>query len=319
VTERGLPEPVTSDVPGQRPHAPIGYGLPPDPDSRAQRVFPNLRQTFLLLLLFLGFTALAGFLLSPLQETLSRQAWFLLVVLAGEGVGVLVGLRLARWPLRHVVAHLGFSTRTLRWLLVIGFGNLLLIGSLLYGITRVFETGEQEYLLDLFTVRSGGQFVLLFFTVAVAAPILEELLVRGILLRGLSVNWGIRAGVLWSAFFFALLHLNPLQAAPAFVNGVVWAIVLLRTGSLGTTLFLHALNNGFVFLLVQLSLLTARIGSAVQPAFELSPPAGAAAALALGLAGIWLVRTGLAQLPRSPGRLASLWGVPADHAEVRAT
>ncbi len=310
---------MTSDTPGQRPSpAPLGHGLSLAPGGQAQRVFPNLRQTFLLLLLFLGFTILAGFLLEPLQATISRQAWFLLVVLAGEGVGVLVGLRLARWPLRHVLANLGFSTRTLRWLLVIGFGNLLLIGSLLYGITRAFETGEQEYLVDLFTVRSAGQFVLLFFTVAVAAPILEELLVRGILLRGLTLTWGARAGVLWTAFFFALLHLNPLQAAPAFVNGVVWAIVLLRTGSLGTTLFLHALNNGFVFLLVQLSLLAARIGKEAEPALALSPAARAGVALGLGLAGIWLVRTGLAQLPPAPLRLASLWAVPNEVAEARA-
>jgi membrane protease YdiL (CAAX protease family) len=309
---------MTAETPGQRPSVPLGYGVAHDPGGPAERVFPNLRQTFLLLLLFLGFTVLASFLLAPLRETISRQAWLLLVVLAGEGVGVLVGLRLARWPLRHVLAHLGFSTRTLRWLLVIGVGNLLLIGSLLYGVTRVFKTGEQEDLMDLFTVRSAGQFVLLFFTVAVAAPILEEVLVRGILLRGLSLNWGARAGMLWSAFFFALLHLNPLQAAPAFVNGVVWAIVLLRTGSLGTTLFLHALNNGFVFLLVQLSLAAARVGREAQPAFELSPAAGAATALVLGLTGIWLVRTGLAQLPAAPQRLASLWGVPNQIAAARA-
>jgi membrane protease YdiL (CAAX protease family) len=317
VIEHERPESVTEAPEPPRPQAPLGYGLRPAPDERAERVFPNLRQTFLLLLLFLGFTALAGFLLSPLEGTVSRQAWFLLVVLLGEGIGVLVGLRMARWPLRNVLTHLSFSTRTLRWLLVIGCGSWLLIGSLLYGITRVFETGEQEYLMDLFTVDSVGQFVLLFLTVAVAAPVLEELLVRGILLRGLSLNWGVRAGVLWSAFFFALLHLNPLQAMPAFVNGVVWAIVLLRTGSLGTTLFLHALNNGFVFVLVQLSLRLARGGREAPPGFEVGPAAGALAALGLGLLGVWLVRTGLAHLPPSTARLASFWAVSPEAAEAR--
>jgi hypothetical protein len=282
-------------------------------------VFPNLRQTFLLLAIFLGFTLLAVFLLSPLQPALSRQAWFLLVVLAGEGMGVLVGLRLARWPLRHVLAHLGFSMRTLGWLLVIAAGNLLLVGSLLYAITRVFRPAEQEYLTQLFTVQNAGQFLLLFLTVTVAAPILEELLVRGILLRGLALTWGARAGVLWTAFFFALMHLNPLQAAPAFVNGVVWAIVLLRTGSLGTTLFLHALNNGFVFLLVQVSLLAPQVGSRADLGAALSPAAAATVALTLALVGMWLVRLGLAKLPPAPRRLASLWAVTSELAEARAT
>ncbi len=290
------------------PSAP-GPAAPPAEPPRP--VFPNLRQTFLLLLLFLGFTLLAAFVLSPLQGALSRQAWFLLVVLAGEGVGVLVGLRLARWPLGQVLATLGFSTRTLGWLLVIGFGNLFLIGSLLYAITRLFGPTEQAYLVELFTVKNTGQFLLLFVTITVAAPLLEELLLRGILLRGLTLNRGARAGVLWSAFFFALIHLNPLQAAPAFVNGVVWALVLLRTGSLGTTLFLHSLNNGFVFLLVQLSLLAARTGRQVEPG-AVSPLVGGLAALGMALVGLWLVRAGLRQLPRAPVRLAALWGVPSE-------
>jgi hypothetical protein len=150
----------------------------------------------------------------------------------------------------------------------------------------------------------------------VAAPLLEELLLRGILLRGLTLNRGARAGVLWSAFFFAVIHLNPLQAAPAFVNGVVWALVLLRTGSLGTTLFLHSLNNGFVFLLVQLSLLAARTGRHVEPG-AVSPLAGALVALGMALVGLWLVRTGLRQLPRAPLRLAAMWGVSTEIATSR--
>jgi membrane protease YdiL (CAAX protease family) len=290
-----------------------GSAVPPAEPSR--HVFPNLRQTFLLLILFLGFTLLAAFVLSPLQGALSRQAWFLLVVLAGEGMGVLVGLRLARWPLRQVLATLGFSTRTLGWLLVIGFGNLLLIGSLLYAITRLFGPTEQAYLVELFTVKNAGQFLILFVTIAVAAPLLEELLLRGILLRGLTLNRGAWAGVLWSAFFFAVIHLNPLQAAPAFVNGVVWALVLLRTGSLGTTLFLHSLNNGFVFLLVQLSLLAARTGRQVEPG--VSSLAGGFLALGMALVGLWLVRTGLRQLPRAPLRLAAMWGVSTEIATSR--
>jgi membrane protease YdiL (CAAX protease family) len=302
------PDAIRLDIPS----AP-GPAVPPAEPPR--RVFPNLRQTFLLLVLFLSFTLLAAFALSPLQGALSRQAWFLLVVLTGEGVGVLVGLRLARWPLRQVLATVGFSTRTLGWLLVIGFGNLLLIGSLLYAITRLFGPTEQAYLVELFTVKNAGQFLLLFVTITVAAPLLEELLLRGILLRGLTLNRGARAGVLWSAFFFAVIHLNPLQAAPAFVNGVVWALVLLRTGSLGTTLFLHSLNNGFVFLLVQLSLLAARTGRQVEPG--VSSLAGGFLALGMALVGLWLVRTGLCQLPRAPVRLAAMWGVPSEIAASR--
>jgi membrane protease YdiL (CAAX protease family) len=279
------------------------------PVSAPVRVFPNLRQTVLLLLLFLASTVVAGFAFMPLQHRMPKQAWFLLVVTVGEGVGVLCGLRLARWPLRRALGNLDFSRLTLRWLLVIAAGNLLLVGSLLYAVTRLHPPAEQEFLLELFQVRNASEFLLLFVTVTIVAPVIEELLIRGILLRGLTLSWGVRGGVLWSAFFFALIHLNPLQAAPAFVNGVVWALVLLRTGSLGATLFLHSLNNGVVFLLVQLALLapesfSASAGPPSPAALQVAVPA------AMGLLGLVLVRAALRALPRAPGRLAAYWGLP---------
>jgi membrane protease YdiL (CAAX protease family) len=286
--------------------------MPPGPPAvRSASAFPNLWQTILLLLLFLGFTACAAILLTPLRGRLSQQAWFLLVVLTGEGVGLLVGFRLARWQLSAVLANLGFSTRTLGWLLVIGTGTLLLIGSLLYALSHVFGPVEPENLMNLFSVTSAVQFFLLFVTVTVVAPTLEELLVRGILLRGLTLNRGARAGVFWSAFFFAVMHVSLLQAPAAFVNGVVWAIVLLRTGSLGATLFLHALNNGLVFLMVQVSLLAIRSAEArggLEPELPLAAQIWLAALAAMS--GAWLIGKGLSRLPRTPERVASLWGVP---------
>lgn len=282
------------------------FGRSPAPGSA---VFPNLRQTVLLVAVFLGGAALAAVAFHPLGGLVSRQLWLFLVVLVGEGLGVLCALRMARWPLRRAFAHLDFSTATLGWLLLIGIGNLLLAGSLLYTLTHLFGAPDQEFLLELFEVRGPTEFLLLFATVAVTAPLFEEVLVRGILLRGLTLSRGVRGGVLWSAFFFAVIHLNPLQAGPAFVNGVVWALVLLRTGSLGTTFFLHALNNSLVFLLVQLTL-AAPPGTDPAAAMQLSDPVRWAMVAVVGLAGLRLVVGAVQRLPMAPERLARFWGLP---------
>ncbi|MBO4571229.1 MAG: CPBP family intramembrane metalloprotease [Bacteroidales bacterium] len=75
------------------------------------------------------------------------------------------------------------------------------------------------------------------------APILEELLCRGIIMRGLLQKTTPMKAILWSAFIFAVIHLNPWQAIPAFIIGLLFGWLYYRTGCLWLTIFLHCLNN----------------------------------------------------------------------------
>ena len=78
----------------------------------------------------------------------------------------------------------------------------------------------------------------------ILAPLCEEFLCRGIILRGILVTSASpRKAILWSAFIFAFIHLNPWQAVPAFLLGILFGWIYWRTGSLWTTIFLHCLNN----------------------------------------------------------------------------
>jgi hypothetical protein len=49
--------------------------------------------------------------------------------------------------------------------------------------------------------------------------------------------------ILISAAFFAVLHMNPWQAIPAFVLGVLFGYVYYKTGSLKLTMLMHCVNN----------------------------------------------------------------------------
>ena len=275
--------------------------------SPPARVFPNLRESVALLA---GLVVVLGVVGGGLSLGADLPApWLLGAMLAAEAIVVVIALRLARWPLRRVLVGAGFSTRTLRRLLILGAGNLLLIGSLLYLITLLVGPVKQPVLEDLLVARTLLEFGVVALGIAAGAPILEELLVRGVLLRGLVASWGRTRGILLSALFFALLHGYSLQAAPAFLNGVVWALVLLRTGSLGATVFLHALNNATVFLLVQAS-------RHVVPPEEAARADAAPHLLAIafvaatGVLGAAVVMNVLRALPRDPARLAEFWGLP---------
>ncbi|MCF0166107.1 MAG: CPBP family intramembrane metalloprotease [Bacteroidales bacterium] len=93
---------------------------------------------------------------------------------------------------------------------------------------------------------AGGNVWWTLLTVAVCAPLLEELFCRGFMLRGLiGRGYSPRAAILWSALIFAVMHLNPWQAIPAFCLGVFFGWLYWRTGCLWLTIFLHAVNNGF--------------------------------------------------------------------------
>lgn len=89
--------------------------------------------------------------------------------------------------------------------------------------------------------------VLTFISIAIFAPILEELFCRGIILRGLLHHISPTKAILLSALMFGVMHLNPWQAIPAFILGIFMGWIYWRTNSLLATIFIHFTNNGFSY------------------------------------------------------------------------
>lgn len=84
----------------------------------------------------------------------------------------------------------------------------------------------------------------MILSACILAPLLEEFLCRGIIMRGILVSSSSPAkAIIWSAFIFAFIHMNPWQAIPAFIIGILFGWIYYRTGCLWATIFLHWLNN----------------------------------------------------------------------------
>lgn len=94
--------------------------------------------------------------------------------------------------------------------------------------------------------------LLAFVTTAVAAAVVEEFFLRGMILKGLLHYVKPLYAILWSAFFFALIHLNLYQASAAFIMGLFFGWVYYISGSLKLTMFMHFVNNGSAVVLVLL-------------------------------------------------------------------
>jgi len=107
-----------------------------------------------------------------------------------------------------------------------------------------------EWFSDIF---AGGGPELLLIAV-ILAPVLEELLFRGLMLRGFLTHHSTAKAILGSALLFAVAHFNPWQFATAFCAGLLFGWWFLHTGSLLPCIVGHAVHNGLPFLLLLLQL-----------------------------------------------------------------
>ena len=106
-----------------------------------------------------------------------------------------------------------------------------------------------ETLKKVFEQMMGGPLWVTLLCVSVFAPFFEEWLCRGMILRGLLQKMKPGWAIVLSALFFAVIHMNPWQAIPAFALGCLFGYVYYRTGSLRLTMLMHCVNNTLATLL----------------------------------------------------------------------
>lgn len=108
-----------------------------------------------------------------------------------------------------------------------------------------------EAVVAMLDQMTGGPLWSSFLLAAVFAPVFEEWLCRGMVLRGLLTKMKPGWAIVVSALFFALIHMNPWQALNAFGMGVVMGYVYYKSGSLLLTMLIHFVNNGLAVLIQQ--------------------------------------------------------------------
>jgi len=175
--------------------------------------------------------------------------------LVGGLLSVFVLIPFVKMSWKDIVAHLKMPVN----LVVTGLSVLcyfLILPFAEFSASLVPTTGSE--LLELFykEIIKGFEMMLNykiagFITVCIIAPVFEETLFRGILLRGLlQHNTGPVIAIILSAFLFGIAHLNPWQFMGAGMLGIVFGFVYYRTKSLWLCIFLHALNNTISFLMM---------------------------------------------------------------------
>ena len=169
-----------------------------------------------------------------------------------------------------------------------------------------------ELLKETMSAVLDGPLWVSLLSMSIMAPLFEEWLCRGVVLRGLlncsrldkEVNRvrGLHPAlaIVISAFFFAAIHGNFWQGIAAFLIGLLMGYVYYRTGSLKLTMLMHCANNTLSVLLAKLG------GEAAQEAKSLLDliPAGKYAilfAVGAALVGTFLLTVKNVPLDRPQG------------------
>lgn len=84
---------------------------------------------------------------------------------------------------------------------------------------------------------------LLILAISVSPAISEELVFRGLLVRGLLARWGVWSTMLISSFLFALIHFHPLHVMAVFPIGMALFWIYYTTRNFWLPMWLHLLNN----------------------------------------------------------------------------
>lgn len=78
-------------------------------------------------------------------------------------------------------------------------------------------------------------------------PVFEEIIFRGIILKGLLTRYSVKFSILLSSLMFGLIHFKPEQIWGAILLGVFFGFIYFKTKSIGTVILLHSFANICVF------------------------------------------------------------------------
>lgn len=231
-----------------------------------KRVFPVIGDIVVMLLLFLAVQLGVGFFLamtnllpptiSPMESVSAEQymseqqalgrytamVYPLLMVPVLVVLGLYVRLRGGKRAItiRHSAS---------------GLNPNVILGGVIWLLSAQIILDPLSAILPASDSPGVGRGVWAWISVAVFAPVLEELLCRGLLFETLNKRWGIKIAIPLSAIFFGIIHADVSTIIVAVVAGVIFGMLYERTASIFCTIIIHSINN-----ILALSLISFGVG-----------------------------------------------------------
>jgi membrane protease YdiL (CAAX protease family) len=101
----------------------------------------------------------------------------------------------------------------------------------------------EETARELVDRADGAEIVVLALVVVVGAPLVEELVYRGLLQGSFAARISELPALLAAAAWFTIIHFRPVEYPGLFVAGLVFGVCAITTGRLGLAIVTHAAFN----------------------------------------------------------------------------
>ena len=159
-------------------------------------------------------------------------------------ISILIMNKIFSYPTNTQNSKLKFSKRDFMFiaLLILGY-RIFFDGNLSYLLDLIPDPEISKYFNELFNLDP----IYMTFVVIIIGPLQEEFINRGIILNGLLKKYSNKAALIISALIFAIMHLNFQQGINAFILGLFFGYIYIKTKSIYLTIFAHFCNNLLVF------------------------------------------------------------------------
>ena len=163
---------------------------------------------------------------------------------------VAVAIASRRFGTGDLAADLGVAFRPIDLIGVpLGVATQLAIVPAVYAPLRwawpdTFSGEQLEERAQELADRAGGWLsVLLLLIVVVGAPIVEELVYRGLIQRSATTLVGAWPGLVLTSAWFAIIHFSPVEYPGLFVAGLMFGVCVVVPGRIGPAIVTHAAFN----------------------------------------------------------------------------
>ncbi len=208
-----------------------------------------MKKAFIYTLIFIGIQFVVGGLVTlafQLSGGNGTGATALMITSAAASIVTVIVFLVAKWA---IVSRHWLQTRpwfVLFWCVVASLGALVPSMWLQELMPELPNTAEEAF--DMIMKDRLG-----YFVVGLFAPLTEELVFRGAILKAL-LQWKPNpwVGIVISALLFALVHMNPAQMPHAVLVGLLLGWMYYRTDSIIPGVVYHWVNNTVAYVMYNL-------------------------------------------------------------------
>lgn len=178
-----------------------------------------------------------------LSDSAIQPALTLIAFLCGNVIAFLIGCNLTNLHVRDFFKLRGLRTPRMALYIVIALWIQLITSLLADALTAFLERAGVSLYTPSFSLHGSAlRILMLVLYTCIIAPITEELLLRGVVLKNFS-RVSQRFAILLSALLFGIMHENLMQFLFTFPLGILLAYITIRHNSLTPAIITHIAVN----------------------------------------------------------------------------